>query len=375
MLPKASKITYHPEEDRLEIENNYVSPETKRILEEIKEKNEVITATKDETERQKLVEERDKLRNKIRDKYSYTYLQAQNGKKAIIQGSTIIATGTANDYNITDAMLDKARTNTIANSHGKNGITDGGEEYRTFANIVGRDKIDRPEDKVLTDDQLSAAIKEKLGEGDSNLGKGGYFSTGDIPLGKDVVSYTVQVFSANNERVRVNPQSHRVQYNLPILADFSVIQDTVEPAKEVSRRIIDKLVKEKKIPEDKGKKIKEKIVKAKKTSELKELLKGSVKVRYVDMNGNELKEAKYLKSFVDKDENTANITDKPGEFVEKVIEEITVPIIDKDGNTLENGTHTSENNVVDRKGDVVLDKKKNPVIETIKTELFVKETR
>lgn len=92
------------------------------------------------------------------------------------------------------------------------------------------------------------------------------------------------------------------------------------------------------------------------------------------MNGNELKEAKYLKSFVDKDENTANITDKPGEFVEKVIEEITVPIIDKDGNTLENGTHTSENNVVDRKGDVVLDKKKNPVKETIKTELFVKET-
>lgn len=85
MLPKASKITYHPEEDRLEIENNYVSPETKRILEEIKEKNEVITATKDETERQKLVEERDKLRNKIRDKYSYTYLQAQNGKKLLFK--------------------------------------------------------------------------------------------------------------------------------------------------------------------------------------------------------------------------------------------------------------------------------------------------
>lgn len=38
LLPQASKITYHPEEDRLEIENNYVSPETKTILEEIKEK-------------------------------------------------------------------------------------------------------------------------------------------------------------------------------------------------------------------------------------------------------------------------------------------------------------------------------------------------
>ena len=374
LLPQASKITYHPEEGRLEIENNYVSPETKTILEEIKEKNEAITATKDKVERDKLVEARDELRNKLKDKYSYTYLQAQNGKETIIQGSTIIATGTANEYNITRDMLERTRTNTKANSYGKDGIVKGGEEYSRFGHIVGTDKIERPADKVLTDDQLSNKIKEKLGEGDSKLGKGGYFSSGDIPLGKDVVSYTVQVFSEDNERVGVNTQSHRIQYNLPFLADFSVIQDTVEPAKEVSRRIIDKLVKEKKIPEDKGRKIKEKIEKVKKTSELKELLKGSVKVRYVDTNGNELKEEKYLKSFVDKDGNTANITDKPGEFVEKVLEEITVPIIDKDGNTLENGTHTSKNNVVDRDGNVVLDKKKNPVIETIKTELFVKET-
>lgn len=254
LLPQASKITYHPEEDRLEIENNYVSPETKTILEEIKEKNEAITATKDETERKKLVEARDELRNKLKDKYSYTYLQAHNGKETIIQGSTIRATGTASEYNITENMLDKTRTNTIANSYGRDGIIKGGEEYGIFGHIVGTDKIERPVDEVLTDDQLSNKIKEKLGEGDSKLGKGGYFSSGDIPLGKDVVSYTVQVFSADNERVGVNPQSHRVQYNLPILADFSVIQDTVEPAKEVSRRIIDKLIEEKKIPEDKGKK-------------------------------------------------------------------------------------------------------------------------
>lgn len=63
-----------------------------------------------------------------------------------------------------------------------------------------------------------------MGSGDSKLGKGGYFSTGDVLLGKDVVSYTVQVFSENNERVGVNTQSYRVQYNLPILADFSVIK-------------------------------------------------------------------------------------------------------------------------------------------------------
>nr|WP_173229410.1 YSIRK-type signal peptide-containing protein [Streptococcus sp. 4094] len=343
LLPQASKITYHPEEDRLEIENNYVSPETKTILEEIKEKNEAITATKDETERKKLVEERDNLRNKLKDKYSYTYLQAHNGKETIIQGSTIRATGTANEYDITENMLARTRTNTIANSHGRDGIVKGGEEYGIFGHIVGTDKIERPAHEVLTDDQLSNKIKEKLGEGDSKLGKGGYFSSGDIPLGKDVVSYTVQVFSADNERVGVNPQSHRVQYNLPILADFSVIQDTVEPAKEVSRRIIDKLIEEKKIPEDKGKKIKEEIEKVKKTSELKELLKGSVKVRYVDTTGTEIKDAKYLRTFTDKDGNTANITDKPGEVGKQLVK-----YLDKSGNPVMVTVKIKDNNNQDQ---------------------------
>lgn len=111
-----------------------------------------------------------------------------------------------------------------------------------------------------------------MGSGDSKLGKGGYFSTGDVPLGKDVVSYTVQVFSENNERVGVNTQSYRVQYNLPILADFSVIQDTVEPSRTVVEKIIPKL----NIPEEEKGKI---------TEELAELISENVKVRYVDEQG------------------------------------------------------------------------------------------
>lgn len=111
-----------------------------------------------------------------------------------------------------------------------------------------------------------------MDSGDSKLGKGGYFSTGDVLLGKDVVSYTVQVFSENNERVGVNTQSHRVQYNLPILADFSVIQDIVEPSRTVVEKIIPKL----NIPEEEKKK---------KTSELAELISENVKVCYVDEQG------------------------------------------------------------------------------------------
>lgn len=125
---------------------------------------------------------------------------------------------------------------------------------------------------VLTGKKLSDKIRKEVDSGDSKLGKGGYFSTGDVLLGKDVVSYTVQVFSENNERVGVNTQSHRVQYNLPILADFSVIQDIVEPSRTVVEKIIPKL----NIPEEEKKK---------KTSELAELISENVKVCYVDEQG------------------------------------------------------------------------------------------
>ena len=98
-------------------------------------------------------------------------------------------------------------------------------------------------------------------------------------MDKDVVAYKIQVFAENEKRVGVNKQSPRLQYNLPILADFSVIQDTVEPSKEVAKRIIEKQVKEKKIPPEEGEKLKGKIDESKKTSEVRKAISGNVKVR------------------------------------------------------------------------------------------------
>ncbi|VPU75773.1 putative sortase-sorted surface anchored protein (pseudogene) [Streptococcus pneumoniae] len=178
------------------------------------------------------------------------------------------------------AKLLRENTNTKANALNNGWARSGSEEFKKFSHFVGVDKgIVRT--NVLTGKKLSDKIRKEVGSGDSKLGKGGYFSTGDVLLGKDVVSYTVQVFSENNERVGVNTQSHRVQYNLPILADFSVIQDTVEPSRTVVEKIIPKL----NIPEEEKGKITEEIKKKKKTSELAELISENVKVRYVDEQG------------------------------------------------------------------------------------------
>ena len=237
LIPGAKKITYHVNEDQLEVETEH-----------------------------------------------YTYIAARNGsKEAGIQGSEVAATLSAKTYGADESTFDNVNTNTKANERNNGWARSGSEEFKNFSHFVGVDKgIVR--DKVITDEELTKKIKEKIGEGDSNLGKGGYFSTGDILLEKDVVSYTVQVFSADNNRVGVNPQSHRVQYNLPILADFSVIQNTVKPAIEVAKKIVPKL----NIPEEDKKKITEEIEKKKKTSEIAELISGSVKVRYVDENGKSL---------------------------------------------------------------------------------------
>ena len=235
LIPGAKKITYHVKDDQLEVET---------------------------------------------DKYTYT--AARNGsKEAGIQGSNIEATASADEYNANRQTFERENTNTKANALNNGWARAGSEEFKHFSHYVGVDKgIVRT--KVLTDKELSDKIRDAVGPGDSNLGKGGYFSTGDVLLGKDVVSYTVQVFSENNNRVGVNPQSHRVQYNLPILADFSVIQDTVEPSRNVVEKIIPKL----NIPEEEKKKITEKIKEKKKTSELADLISGNVKVRYVDEQGN-----------------------------------------------------------------------------------------
>ena len=234
LIPGAKKITYHVNDDQLEVETE-----------------------------------------------KYTYLAARNGsKEAGIQGSDIAATLSADEYNANRQTFERENTNTKANALNNGWARAGSEEFKNFSHFVGVDKgIVRT--NVLTDKQLSDKIRDAVGPGDSNLGKGGYFSTGDVLLGKDVVSYTVQVFSENNERVGVNPQSHRVQYNLPILADFSVIQDTVEPSRNVVEKIIPKL----NIPPEEKDRITKEIKKKKKTSELADLISGNVKVRYVDEQG------------------------------------------------------------------------------------------
>ena len=235
LIPGAKKITYHVKDDQLEVETE-----------------------------------------------KYTYLAARNGSKEVgIQGSDIAATLSADAYGANPQTFDRENTNTKANNLNHGWARSSSEEFKHFSRFIGVDKgIERT--NVISDKDLSDKIRAALGPGDSKLGKGGYFSTGDVLLGKDIVSYTVQVFSGNDNRVGVNPQSHRVQYNLPILADFSVIQDTVEPSRSVVEKIIPKL----NIPPAEKDKITEEIKKKKKTSELTELISGNVKVRYVDEQGN-----------------------------------------------------------------------------------------
>ena len=234
LIPGAKKITYHVKDDQLEVETE-----------------------------------------------NYTYTAARNGSKEVgIQGSDIAATLSAETYSANPQTFDSENTNTKVNALNNGWARSSSEEFKHFSHFIGVDKgIERT--NVISDKDLSDKIRAALGPGDSKLGKGGYFSTGDVLLGKDIVSYTVQVFSGNDNRVGVNTQSHRVQYNLPILADFSVIQDTVEPSRSVVEKIIPKL----NIPEEDKKKITEKIKEKKKTSELAALISGNVKVRYVDEQG------------------------------------------------------------------------------------------
>ena len=241
LIPGAKKITYHVNDDQLEVET---------------------------------------------DKYTYT--AARNGSKEVgIQGSNIAATLSADVYGANSQTFDSENTNTKVNNLNHGWARAGSEEFKHFSHFIGVDKgIERT--NVISDEELSAKIKEAVGPGYSKLGKPGYFSTADIPLGTDIVSYTVQVIPSDDERVGVNPQSSRIQYNMPILADFSVIQDTVEPSKELAKRILTKLKEQGKITEDQEKKIKEEIDKSKKTSEVRSAMSGDVTVRYVDTDGNNL---------------------------------------------------------------------------------------
>lgn len=282
ILPTAKKIIYHADTDQLELQTDPVK--VKRHREELetklKAKEEQLKTVTDETEMTKLKKEISGLKSAIGSTNAYTYLEARNGsKEAKILGSRMEATEQPSTTELLEDEYNKIKTNALA-AEAQNGLS-------KFTNyFVEKYKVKRSD--VISDEDLSKKITEAIDGDQDKLGKGGYFSTGDIPLDKDVIAYKIQVFAENKKRVGVNKQSPRLQYNLPILADFSVIQDTVEPSKEVAKRIIDKQIKENKIPKEKGDKIKEEIDKSKKTSEVRKAISGNVKVRYVDEQGQDI---------------------------------------------------------------------------------------
>ena len=275
ILPTAKKIIYHADTDQLELETDpdKVTKHRAELNTRLADKKAELE-TANEEKKIELRKEISALKSAIKSTNAYTYTEARNGsKEAKILGSFMKDKTKPDSTEISEAEYGKYHTNELAEKE-----SDGLSKFTRY--FVEKNNVTRS--NVLADDKLSEKITTAI-EGDQDkLGKGGYFSTGDIPLGKDVVSYKVQVFAENEKRVGVNKQSPRLQYNLPILADFSVIQDTVRPSKEVAKRIITKLKEQGKITEDQEKKIKEEIDKGKKTSELRSAMSGNVKVRYID---------------------------------------------------------------------------------------------
>ncbi|WP_173270757.1 YSIRK-type signal peptide-containing protein [Streptococcus sp. 202] len=285
VLPTAKKIIYHADTDQLELQTD---PEkVTKHREELKARLAAKEAERENANEDKKIElnkEISALKSAIGSTNAYTYTEARNGSKEVrILGSHMEATKQPPITEMSEADYTKYGTNESAAKYRSKG--EDGLAVFTAA-FVEKNNVTRS--NVLADAELSKKITEEIGGDKDKLGKGGYFSTGDIPLDKDVVAYKIQVFAENEKRVGVNMQSPRLQYNLPILADFSVIQDTVEPSKEVSRRIITKLKEKGKITEEEEKKIKDKIDKSKKTSELRSAMSGNVKVRYVDEQGQDI---------------------------------------------------------------------------------------
>ena len=277
ILPTAKKIIYHADTDQLELvtDPDKVAKHRKELKDRLAAKEAELN-TANEEKKIELNKEISALKSAIGSTNAYTYTEARNGsKEAKILGSFMKDKTKPNSTEISDAEYGKYHTNELAEKE-----SDGLAKFTRY--FVEKENVARS--NVISDEKLSEIINTEISGDNDKLGKGGYFSTGDIPLGKDVVSYKVQVFAENEKRVGVNKQSPRLQYNLPILADFSIIQDTVGPSKELARRIISKS----NLPEDKKKEIIEKINKSKKTSEIRSQLSGDVKVKYQDVSGNVL---------------------------------------------------------------------------------------
>lgn len=288
VLPTAKKIIYHGGTNQLELvtDSKKVATVRAELETKLREKEAQLEASTDNDAITKLNKEISALKSGIKSTNDYDYIEARNGEKQLkILGSHMEAKIQPPSSEMSESEYDRYHTNELAAE-----MKDGLSMFTGY--FVEKDNLVRSNE--LSDAALSEKIEEGLNGDKSKLGRGGRFRTRDIKLDKDVVSYTVQIIPENQKRVGVNHQSPRIQYNEPILADFSILQDTLEPSKYVVRRILEKLEDDPKFPKDKLKKIKEEmdIPSINTTSKLKKLFventMGSVKVGYVDEEGNML---------------------------------------------------------------------------------------
>ena len=255
ILPTAKKIVYHADTDQLELETDPAKVAKHR--EELKARlaaKEAELNTADETKKIELNKEISALKLAIGSTNNYTYKEARNGsREAKILGSHMEATRKTDE--ISDAEYEKYHTNELA-ATAENMYDKGLQKFTGY--FVEKENVTRTD--VLPDDKLSEIITKEIGGDKDKLGKGGYFSTGDIHLEKDVVAYKIQIFSGNDKRVGVNHQSPRIQYNLPVLANFSIVQDTLKAAQALSHRVLDQTIKEEKEKVDETRANKEKLI-------------------------------------------------------------------------------------------------------------------
>ena len=320
VLPTAKKIIYHADTDQLELvtDPDKVAKHRTELKNRLADKKAELETANDE-KKIELKKEISALESAIGSTNNYTYKEARNGsKEAKILGSHMEAIRKPN--NMSDAEYEKYHTNELAATEDK-GLG------RFTAYFVEKENVTRTD--VLPDDKLSEIITKEISGDKDKLGKGGYFSTGDIHLEKDIVAYKIQIFSGNNKRVGINNQSPRIQYNLPVLANFSIVQDTLKAAQALSHRILDQTIKEEKEKVDEKRAEKQKLITEleKNIPPLEDKLKPlEIKQKELEDKQNELGDK--IKPFEDKQKEIGEKL-KPIEDKQKELEEKQKSVADK----------------------------------------------
>ena len=320
VLPTAKKIIYHADTDQLELvtDPDKVAKHRTELKNRLADKKAELE-TANEEKKIELKKEISALESAIGSTNNYTYKEARNGsKEAKILGSHMEAIRKPD--NMSDAEYEKYHTNELAATEDK-GLG------RFTAYFVEKENVTRTD--VLPDDKLSEIITKEISGDKDKLGKGGYFSTGDIHLEKDIVAYKIQIFSGNNKRVGINNQSPRIQYNLPVLANFSIVQDTLKAAQALSHRILNQTIKEEKEKVDEKRAEKQKLITEleKNIPPLEDKLKPLESKQKELENKQKVVEDK-LKPFEDKQKEIGEKL-KPIEDKQKEIDEKLKPIEDK----------------------------------------------